>query len=201
MRLVVVFTFISSLLLSVSGQNLSQWKNLKLDSTTPDEAISMFGKPKKDKIVKPRFNKEVSVETQSQMNFRKLEFKKSNEFKSVHLLFLNEMLSTIDLTPNKKKMLASDLENNFETNFLFMEGMPKTLKFADYEGQKETTIPKVYPINYFMLGIKSDMAIIATIDNSSWKSIWRDALSKPSSEMYPGYITNIKIFSRSRETK
>ena len=82
-----------------------------------------------------------------------------------------------------------------------MEGIAKQIKFSDYEGQKETTVPKVYPVSYFMLSVKPDSAILATINNNTWKTIWRDGMKKPTVEMFPGYVETLRIFSRSIEEK
>ena len=89
----------------------------------------------------------------------------------------------------------------YNADFLFMEGLAKGMKLADYEGQKETTVPKVYPGFYFMMTVKPDSAIVATIDNNTWKALWRDAVKKPTVDLFPGYVSNIQIFTRSLERK
>jgi len=165
------------------------------------EAVAVLGKPKKDKIEKVKFDQAVPASIRAQMNFRKLEYRNIDNFSEVYLLFLNERLHSIGFTPLKKNLSASELGKNYDADFLFMEGVPKQLILEQYEGQKETTVPKVYPSEYFMIGIKKDYAILATIDNNTWKAIWRDTMKKPTPEMFPGYVRTMQIFSRNFEGK
>jgi hypothetical protein len=52
-----------------------------------------------------------------------------------------------------------------------------------------------------MLSVNRSCAIFATIDNSSWKAIWRDGIKKPTVEMFPGNVQTIQIFSRNFNVK
>lgn len=201
MRKILFLTVLFLLTLTASAQDRFQWKGLSFETSTIQDTIKALGKPKKDKIEKAKFDKTIPSNVSGQMNFRKLQYKNIDDFDEVYLFFLNEKLIGIELTPEKKKILASDLSKIYNADFLFMEGLAKGIKFADFEGQKETTVPKVYPGFYFMLTVKPDLAIIATIDNNTWKALWRDTFKKPTVDMFPGYVSNIQIFTRSLEGK
>lgn len=201
MRKIFILSWFLLLAVHISAQEPFQWKNLKFDSSTAQNAVEVLGKPKKDKVEKVKFNKSVPANLRSQMNFRKLQYENIDEFKDVDLLFLNEKLFGIELNPHRRKLFAIDLSKMYNMDFLLTEGLPKEVNWTDYENQKETTIPKVYPPSYFMISVKSDCAIIATIDNNTWKAFWRDSLKKPTTEMFPGFVDKIQIFSRKSEGK
>ena len=187
--------------LTAAAQERFRWKGLSFETSTIEDTINALGKPKKNKIEKAKFDKSIPANVGGQMNFRKLQYKNFDDFEEVYLLFLNEKLIGIEFSPQKKKILASDLPKIYGENFLFMEGLAKGMKLADYEGQKETTVPKVYPGYYFMVAVKTDSAIVATVDNNTWKALWRDAVKKPAIDVFPGFVSNIQIFTRSFERK
>ena len=201
MRYVLFFIFLFVPTVSVSAHETFQWKNLRFNTTSVQDTINTLGKPKKDKVEKAKFDKSIPTDVRSQMNFRKLQYQNIDDFKEVYLLFISKKLIGIELTPKKNKLFAADLGKTYNSEFLFMEGLPKEIKFSDFEGQKETTVPKVYPQNYFMLSVKPDCAIVATIDNNTWQAFWRDSLKKPTTEMFPGFVKSIQIITRSLESK
>lgn len=186
-----------------AAQERFTWKGLRFETSTIQDTIDALGKPKKNKIENVKVVKTISPNAGAKMDFRKLEYENINEFDEVYLLFLNEKLFSLELNPKKKKsMLAADLGKIYSADFLYMEGLPKELDFAAYEGQKETTVPKVYSGGfYYMISVKPDIAILATINNNSWKAIWRDGVKKPTVEMFPGFVSKIQIFTRSFEGK
>jgi hypothetical protein len=190
-----------SALTAAAQEERFQWKGLSFETSSIQDTIKALGKPKKDKIEKAKFDSAIPSNVKGQMNFRKLQYKNIDDFDEVYLLFLNEKLVGFEFSPEKKKILATDLSKLYNADFLFMEGIAKGTKLTDFEGQKETTVPKVYPGFYFMLTAKPDSAIVATIDNNTWKALWRDAVKKPTVDLFPGYVSNIQIFSRSFEGK
>lgn len=201
MKRFIALTFLLILSFQINAQENFQWKGLKLGISSVEESKNVLGKPKKDKIEKGKFDKSVTADLRNQMNFRSLQYQKLDGHKLVNLLFLNDKLFSIDLVPEKKKMTAATLSELFVSDFLFLEGLSKEMNFGDYEGQKESTVPKVYPSDYFMLNVKKDRIILATIENQSWKAFWRDINRKPTIEMFPGYVTSIKILTRDMSQK
>ncbi|HQU84907.1 MAG TPA: hypothetical protein PKY59_17340 [Pyrinomonadaceae bacterium] len=181
----------------VSAQENFKWNNLELDKTSIDETIKLFGKPKKDEIVRAKTDKSDF----SALVLRKLQFNKIEEYEKVILVFQNEKLVGMELFPKKKKIFAAELLKTYKIDFLFLEGIPKGMKFGDFEGQKETTVPKVYPVSYFMLSAQKNYIVIASIDNDSWKAVWRDTVKKPTIEIYPGFVRTIQIYSKEPEKK
>src|SRR5215213_3071736 len=170
MRKFLFLLFLLTFLSSISpAQECFQWKNLKLESSSLKETVSILGKPNKNKIEKAKFGNSALEDVRGLINFRKLRYKNIDEYREVELLFLNEKLFGIEFTPEKKKLLASDLGKNFNSEFLFADDVSKRLNFADYSGQIVSRIPKVYPANYYMLALRRYCVIIAAVDNSSRK--------------------------------
>jgi hypothetical protein len=201
MKQVLFLLFLLTLPTGIAAQECFQWKNLRLQTSSLAATVNILGKPDKDKIKKAEFDKSPAENVRELINFRNLRYKNIDNYREVSLLFLNEMLFGIEFTPVKRKILAADLGKNFNSEFLFAGGLSKRMNFADYEGQKETTVPKVYPANYYMLSVTRNCAIIAAIDNNSWKAVWRDGIKKPTAGMFPGNVRSIQIFSRDFKVK
>ncbi len=201
MMRILIFIILVFSVLSVSAQDKFEWKGLKFEETSIDKTLDLFGKPNKDKVEKPKIDKAVAGQVPVELNFRKFQYKNIDIYKEIYLLFLNEKLIAFEFIPQKQKMAAADLPKNFNADFLFAEGNNIEIRFKDLEGQKETSIPKVYPTNYYMIAVKEHYSIVATIDNSSWKAVLRDATNKPTSDKFPGFVKTMQVISRSVEKK
>jgi hypothetical protein len=184
------------------------WHNFQLGISTPDEILKNLGKPKKDKT-------EVSEQTlaigwtrlDAGKQVRKIAYKKLGKFDSVEFTFVENKLAEINLLFKQNKIQgiaksesnlfpAAKIPELFQIDFLLFQGMPKNSKIADYENQKETTVPKVYSQYYSMLGINKDSVVLVSVENSSLKSSLKGIFNKPTVELFPGFAQRIQIFSR-----
>lgn len=199
MNKVILFpVLVFALSVNLYAQQNFQWKGLELDVSMPQAAISVLGKPKNDKhenFACPISKNETNQSSDNSLH--KLYFERIDDFKSVTLIFCNEKLRQIDFVPSKKAMLAASLNKIYGSDFLFLGKPTKAMKFADYEGQKETTVPKVYAALYYMLSVRKNSTIFALINNAGWKTVWRTATGKPTEELFPGYVQKIQVISRS----
>jgi hypothetical protein len=213
MRLLMLsFIFILLLSANFSAQTNSSpdsgklLRKLELDITTPDDAIKLFGQPvgdNPDELDAEFFDANWRIK-KNQKVFRKLTFAKIEETEKLHLLFHENKLVkiTFDYRESKdKRVTVSDLIKDHQTDFVMIQGIAKDSKLSDYEGQKENTIPKVYPSLYALLNVQKDKVYLAIVNYSSWKSVWRQLKSKPTKEMFPGFVMEMQIISRSLEQK
>lgn len=184
------------------------WRGFKLDSTNPDEVIKSMGKPKKDQTKTPEqtLPKDLSNAERGK-RIRTVLYKKIGDYDSVEFTFVDDNLVGMNflIKQNRMKGLANrksdlleakNLSEVFKTDFILFNGLPKNAKLADFEGQKETTVPKVYKQNYALLGINKHSVILVSVDNTNFKSGIKELFGKPTVELFPGYAQRIQIYSR-----
>lgn len=185
--------------------------NIKLDLSSPKDAIDLIGKPSKDELddfgnggigvsIKPLLL--VNAATQA---FRKLTFKKVDGFDSVVLRFYNDKLIQIildyKLGNKEKRISASSLQQRFNADFVVFEGGVKGSKLSDFEGQKQNSMPRVYQVLYTLLSVRSDRVFFVKVENNNSKAFWRTITGKPTGEMFPGFVRELHIISRGLEKK
>ena len=184
------------------------WRAFKLDSSKPEEIIKSLGKPKKDqtKITEPALPKNLSNAERGKQ-IRTVLYKKIGNYDSVEFTFIDDKLAGMNflIKQNRMKGLANrksdfleakNLNEVFNTDFILFNGLPKNAKISDFEGQKETTVPKVYKQSYALLGINQDSVILVSVDNTNFKSGIKELFGKPTVELFPGYAQRIQIYSR-----
>ncbi len=199
MKKVLLLVFLPVLAINISAQQCFQWKNLKLGSTSIDETVSLLGKPDKDRIDKPKFDQRSAKEDRERLNFRRLRYKKLDFYREVELLFLNEKLFSLEFTPERKTVLAADLNRRFDTEFVFAGDVSTRIKFSDYQGRRESGVERIYPAHYNLVYVNRSCAMVAEIDNSSPKTMALFGIKNPPPGMFPGTVRAIRIFSH--ETK
>ena len=187
------------------------WREFKLNSTSSDEVIKSLGKPKKDQTkISEQSLPDGWTSSAKGKRIRNISYKKIGNYDSVEFTFVEERLVGINflVKQNRMKGLANRKSDLFEakklgevlnTDFILFNGLPKNSKISDYEGQKETTVPKVYKQLYTLLGINKNSIILASIDNTNFKSGIKELFNKPTNELFPGYVQRIRIYSRKTE--
>lgn len=177
------------------------WHGLVIDQSTPQDAINLLGKPASDKLdsvdihgvdkwITPRHKEKI---------FRELTFKKVGDAKKVELSFLEDRLAVIRLDYDKNKRRAREAPAFFGTDFVLVEAIPKGTRPADYEGQKESTVPKVYPIAYGMLSVSRGSILLVIVNNTGFKAMLKDMARQPTREVWPGWVMIVEIISRKLE--
>ena len=208
---------ILTLFLAIVGQAQSKfddlpsattWRSFKLNAALPDEIIKALGKPKKDKTeISKQALANGWTEVDDGKQVRRIAYKKIGAFDSVEFTFVKNRLVEMNFLfkQNKRQGIAKSESNFFpavkipelfQIDFLLFQGIPKSSKISNYEGQKETTVPKIYPQFYSILGINKDSVILVSVENSSLRSTWKGLIRKPTVELFPGFAQRIQIFSR-----
>lgn len=195
-----------------------QWNSLKINATTAQEALAVMGKPAEDSTDKLdyellpnrailafvlgidlRLPESWLTPKKSDKVFRKLVFTRNGTYKKAELSFLDDKLYLIDLTLSRKKserLSATDLEELYKTSFVSITGVPKDASISEYEGQKEPTIPKVYPPFYEMLSIAPTSILRAYVDNARSEKEPSSEAGKAKRKLFPGFVVRFQIFSR-----
>lgn len=176
-------------------------RNIKLDVSSPDDVIKELGKPvsdERDELDAEFLNPWMKIKKNEKV-FRKLTYKNVGEAEKIYLRFYENKLVkiTFDYRESKdKRFLASELPQKYAVDFVRVQSVLKDTKTSDFEGQKENTVPKVYPSIYAMMSVQPDVIYFAIVDNSSFKSLWRQLKAKPSKEMFPGFLAEMQVISR-----
>lgn len=191
------------------------FQELKLDVTTPEDTIQILGKPNRDEFdIFSMGGKngifQVSIESlfkakEKEKSFRKLTYKKLQETDDLTLRFFEGKLVHIifdyDLGKKEKRIPANSLSEKYKTDFIILQGLTKDSKLSDFEGQKENSIPKVYGILYTLLSVQKDAVYFIRVENNNSKAFWRSVTEKPTKEMFPGFVSELHVISRSLEKK
>lgn len=177
------------------AQSDTAWKKFSLGISSA-EATKLLGNPDGEKKTGADFEPALSEENRKRKDFRKLTFKNVSGWPKSTYSFLDDKLAAIELWPKNKTVPAAELSSRFGAEFLFIESFSKSISLASFEGQKETTVPKVYPARYHMVAILPDRYVIALINNGSFKAIWKDGFNLPTIRTFPGFVENISIYSR-----
>lgn len=181
-------------------------KNVKLDVSTPEDVLRQFGKPESD--VMDEIDAEIIDSwlkiKKNQRVLRKLTYKNIGATERVLLRFYENKLVKITFIYKKSKkdrVLAADLPQKYNADFVMIQSVLKDTKISDFEGQKENTIPKVYPGLYILMSVQPDVIYMAGVSNNSFKALFKSLQMKPSKETFPGFLVDFVIISRSLVNK
>lgn len=212
MKLLFAFTILLCLALTSFGQkNEAQtntdmpkpdrWHGLVIDEATPDDAIKLLGKPKKDKTdslqifgIKDWLTKDIK-----QRKYRVLGYEKPEGLDYVVLGFLDDKLVFIKLDPKKlpTNALARAYGIDFAPNF---NGIDIAFSPKNYERNQGKVYPKNYPAVYDLIAVSERTFLSAAVDNSSFGSVLKEAMGVPDSTIsFPGKIIYLQIVSRKLE--
>lgn len=201
MRSCLAVLFVSMILSSfASAQEAALWRGVEFGMTSA-AVIEKAGKPRNVKTDEASFKLALPTVARERSDLRKLTYEKSDGWEKIVLSFLDDKLIGVHLWPRNKTMEAASLPEKFGSDFLLVEAFAKGVDLGTFEGQKETSVPKVYPAIYNMLAVRRDRFVIGLINNGSLKAIFKDGFKKPTIRMFPGYVESVIIVSRFAETK
>ncbi len=177
-------------------------RNVKFDVSTPEDVIKQFGKPDSDEL------DELDAEIidswlkikKNQKVFRRLTYKKIGATEKVLFRFYENKLVKIafDYKESKdKRVFAADLPKQYNADFVVVQSVLKDTKISDFEGQKENTIPKVRPALYILISVQPEVIYLSIVKNNSFKAFVKSLKGQPSEEIFPGFLMNFQIISRS----
>ena len=207
-RLVFSSFFIFLILSSIQAQNneikdsKTVLNNIKLDVSSPEDVIKELGTPisdTSDELDAEFINPWMRIKKNEKV-FRKLTYKNVGEAEKAHFRFYENKLIkiTFDYRESKdKRFLASGLPEKYAVDFIIVKSVLKETKISDFEGQKENTVHKVYPSVYGLMSVQPNVVYFAIVNNNSFKSLWKQLKAKPTKEMFPGFLAEMQIISRS----
>jgi hypothetical protein len=126
-----------------------------------------------------------------------LQYKNIRGWNRIDVTFLEDKLVEIQYWPKNKSMRAAELPKALSVDFVSVGGFSEKVPISAFEGQKDPLVPKVYGPIYFMVTVQPSHSTVALINNGSLKAIFKDAARSPTVEMYPGFVENIRMTSRS----
>ncbi len=212
MKLLFSFTILFCLALSGFGQtdatqtksDLAQpdrWRGLVIDKATPDDAIKLLGKPKKDKIdslqvfgIRDWLSKQIK-----EKKFRLLGYEKPEGLDFVWLGFVDDKLVFIKLDPKNlsPNALARAYGIDFAPNF---DGIDVAFNPENFERNQGKVYPKNYPVTYDLIAVSEKTFLCAGVGNSSFGSVFKEAMGVPDSTIsFPGKLMYLQIVSRKLE--
>jgi len=176
-------------------------KNIKIDVSTPEDVIKELGKPASDEMdeLDAEYLDSWMKIKKNQKVFRKFTYKNIGETERILLRFYEDKLVKIVFIYKKdkdKRVLAADLPQKYNADFLIVRGILKDTKVSDFEGQRENTIPKMYGALYVLMSVQPDVIYTAFVSNDSFKTLWNNLKMKPTKEMFPGRLFNFAVISR-----
>lgn len=215
MKIALTILLLLSLTSPVSDEARSDgWAGMVLDVSTPEDAVRLFGVPRKDKdkvaLDIPRPLSWFS-DKYKQKAFRILTYKKLQNYKQVQLAFLDGRLVAIIMeAPNaeieKDWIDPDDLEGLFAVVFKphkrqYGHRLPTS---SEFEKDAATELEKDdYDYWYDMIAVSEKSFILAIADNYKYISGLfesRDAKLRKKINArgfrYPGYVSDIQIISR-----
>jgi len=189
------------------------WAGMVLDTSTPEDAVRLFGPAAKDKdkmaLDLPRPLSWLS-DKWKQKTFRTLTYKKLREYKEVRFSFLDGKLVLIsmeapDAEYEEKWIDPDDLETLFGVSFKPHQRTTKKLVSpAEFLANAPAELKKdEYDYWYDMIAISDKSFVVAVADNYKYIS---GLFEKPGAKRrkkinahgakYPGYVSDIEIISR-----
>src|SRR5688572_3185887 len=155
--------------ISVVAQSPDRWKGLVIDESTPENAISILGKPDSDKTdsfpiwkIEDWFTKSIR-----EKKWRRLEYKNVEGFDKV-ILALDTKLVFIELNP--KKLDPDVLENAYGIPFsATADKLVRALEPGNYG--RETGRMQSYPVLYYLYAKAPKTFLLADVSNNSLGSL------------------------------
>jgi len=180
----LTFAFVLVAAISIVAQEPDRWRGMVLDESTTEDAIKVFGQPKKEQMNRLWPNGPVSSRLSNQHKkkiFKTLEFqfKKDDGVQKAILAYLNDKLVMITLDLKSGDVSPNGLSNIYGIDFVYQ----RTEMFGTGGG---------YPVVYGLLGT-SERSFVSSFGSILSKSM--GILGKAAS--YPGKVEFIDLISRS----
>jgi hypothetical protein len=180
-----------------------RWRGLVIDQSTPEDAMSILGKPESDKIESMRvyrIDKWTSAVRHKKV-FRKLKFKKPQGVDSASLYFMDNKLVMIEL--DTSNLFPNSLPHIYGIEFTPMvESIDVAMNPQDFERNQGKIYPKSFPTVYSMVAVSKRSFVSAMVGNSSFGSVFRRSMGVgDAAGDYPGKVILLQIISRALENR
>jgi hypothetical protein len=190
--------------LSQEGAKPDQWRGLRLDESSVDQAIQALGKPVSDKQdgaairpiqrwFRPDLGKKI---------FRDLTFKEVEGFGRVDLYFLDEKLAMIQLQV-KSGVLPTALQNIYGLEFQpMMSGFEESMGVVERHQGK--AYPKSFPSFYNVVAVGPTAVVNAYVRNDGIGAVLSKSFGSgidTAAGGFPGKVGAIQLISRRLENR
>jgi hypothetical protein len=186
-----------------SSPKPDRWRGLLIDASTPEDAIRTLGQPKKDRLGGLRtypLNKRLTIDHNS-TGFRKLYYDNVEGIDHVELVFKDNKLLIVEISPDKK-FPAANLPTIYDVQFVpKISGFDQTFYPRNYERDQGRVYPKNYPVTYYLIAVTDKAFLSALVDNSSVGAILFGSRSADDRTGFPGKVKIIQIISRTLENR
>ena len=202
----LIFTFAFVLFGQDDNPKPNKWRGMIIDESTADDVLKTFGAPEKDEQSKLYFIQPKWISKQAKDNkYRKLEFKKVENFNKVQFYFDSKnILKIIDLDPDKKNNIPPEnLTKAYGLEFApIFAALDEAFNPQDFKREQGKAYARSYPTYYRLGGADERVFVLAGIDNSSFGAILGKSMGVPNqANSLPGKVTTIQLISRSLENK
>lgn len=182
-----------------------RWRGMVINESSPEDAITAFGKPsddKTDRFFVSGIDSKWITPKQKEKIFRRLSFKKLDGIKQCQLTFLENKLVAILLIPDKE-IQAAALGNIYGVEFVpRISGMQQALNPRDYERHEGRVYPKNYPSVYDLVAVTPKTFITAGIGNTGFGKVLKESMGAgDAGSSFPGKAYAIQIISRTLENR
>ncbi len=207
LHLLIIFTLVLGC--SIFGQTgklqPNQWKGLTLDESTAEEVLEKFGKPKTErveKVVLPVIGKLLTKELK-QKKWRTMHYAQLEEAKNAAFAF-DEKNRLVIIYFEAEALSPQAVVNSYDVAFKPIYSTLVASRYPKDYGKDVTgnVYAKWYPAVYYLFGTADKNLVVASIDNSAFKTILKQTVGiRPSNLFYPGNVVSMLLISRSLEDK
>jgi len=182
------------------AQKPDSWRGLKLDVSTPDDAIGKLGNPKKDKTGQ-KLRTVIGDWINKDLRYRKMEWKNLGGIKKAKLYFNEGLLRAIEIEP-REKINPNSLSEAYGIQFLpKVSGLDVAFNpnayGRDYEGR---SYPKQYPLVYHIIGVSDNSFISALVQQGTFSHFGKTIGGvQDDGFSFPGKVPHILLISRTLE--
>lgn len=207
-RLILIVLFLLPIPVYAQEQEAplpDRWRGLVLDQSTPEDAIKVFGKPKKDvmtRLTSTAIQNWLSKKCKERV-FRTLEFNKPEGVDKAFLSFLDNKLVAITIDV-KKGISPAGLANIYGIPFQPAIGaLDIAMRPRNYEQHQGQVYPRIFPTVYSMVAVSERSFVDAMVTNvPSFGGALARSMGIPDQPgSLPGKVEFISLISRTLENK
>ncbi|MEJ2082074.1 MAG: hypothetical protein P8Y94_07840 [Acidobacteriota bacterium] len=183
------------------GQHPNTWHELTLGASSPDDAVSILGRPTKDKGDQKLYA-DIGNWVDKKARYRKLEFHKLEGMKKVNLYFREKALAAIELEL-EEKVNPNSLGEAYGVDFIPKIGsLAKAADPSTFERQNGRTFPKRYPLTYNLVAVSDNAFVVAQVQQGVFAEFGKSMAGAEDEEMsFPGSVWKIQLIARGEQDR
>lgn len=190
------------LALSLAGnlyaQSPNSWRGLVLDHSTIEEAVSKLGPPNKSGENQKLRAWAIGPWLDNSARFTKLEWKGMEGIDRASLYFRGGVLRAVEIDL-KEKITSAALQSAYGIEFVpKVSGINIAFSPQDYERHAGKVYPKLYPTQYYLIGVSPEAYVVGDVWRSSLSVVGRSTIGAPDdTASFPGHVHRLQLISTS----